>query len=211
MTYNKHSDLNILYQPIESLITNPRNPRVHSDKQVDQLVSCMKRNGFTNPILVDASNQVIAGHGRILAAKKLGFETVPTICLAHMSEADIRAYVIADNKIAENAAWDRQLLALEFEYLSTLNFDFDLSITGFELPEIDILLNEVKSANQAAPEALDEIPELPSAPVTRTGDVWIIGQHRLICGDWPAAEPVLWHTDSRLLDCYAPELRSQAC
>lgn len=207
MTYDKHSHLNILYQRPESLITNPRNPRVHSDKQVDQLVSCMKRNGFTNPILVDASNKVIAGHGRILAAKKLGFETVPTICLAHMSEADIRAYVIADNKIAENAAWDRQLLALEFEYLSTLNLDFDLCITGFELPEIDILLNEAKAANQPAPKAFDEVPELPAAAVTRLGDVWIIGQHRLICGDSTKPESferLMGQQRAQMVFCDAP-------
>lgn len=188
MTSNKHFHLSILYQPIDELIANPRNPRVHSDTQVDQLARCMKQVGFTNPILVDASNAIIAGHGRLLAAQKLGFETVPTICLAHMSEADIRAYVIADNKIAENAGWNRELLALEFEYLSTLNLDFDLSITGFELPEIDILLNEDSAKKNKNTMPLDTTPVPPDNPVTRAGDVWIIGQHRLICGDSTKSE-----------------------
>jgi ParB-like nuclease family protein len=158
------------------------NPRTHSPAQIKQIARAIEQFGFTNPVLVDDSNGIIAGHGRIEAAKVIGLKQVPTVRLSAMSESEIRAYVIADNKLAENAGWDRNLLGLEFQYLSGLDIDFDVSLTGFELPEIDILIGELDAANSNEP-ADAPIP-LPAGPaVTRLGDIWQIGNHRLICGD----------------------------
>lgn len=187
-TKTTNQRLSILYQAVEHLIENLHNARTHSDKQVDQIARSVTRFKFNNPILVDANNTIIAGHGRLLAAKKLGLETVPTICLAHMSEAEIRAYVIADNKLAENAGWDRHLLALEFDYLSKLELEFDLGITGFELPEIDVLIGELSLNGEDDADPADDAVEVASVAVTKPGDVWIIGEHRLICGDSTKAE-----------------------
>lgn len=174
--------LSILYQPIDALNPRANNPRTHSPKQITQLVRSMQHFGFTNPVLVDDANGIIAGHGRVLAAKELGLTEVPTVRLSGMSEADIRAYVMADNKLAENAGWDEKLLGLELQYLSELDIDFDVSITGFELPEIDAFIDKLSLDDQEDP--ADEAMELmPEQAVTRPGDVWRIGNHRLICGD----------------------------
>jgi DNA modification methylase len=169
------------FLPISSLKLYARNPRTHSPRQIRQIADSIRQFGFTNPILVDAEGGVIAGHGRVKAAKLLGMESVPTIRLERMSEAEKRAYVIADNKLAENAGWDRELLALELEYLSELNLDFDLTVTGFETAEIDLLIGE----SGATADALDELPAVDeSAPlVSQLGDLWILGRHRLLCGD----------------------------
>src|SRR5665811_139643 len=137
----------------------------------------------TNPILVDDANGVVAGHGRIEAAKIVGLDRVPTVRLSAMSEAEIRAYVIADNRLGENAGWDRALLGLELQYLTELEIDFDVTLTGFELPEIDILIGDLSlAANDNDP--ADAVVEVASGPaISRPGDVWQIGNHRLICGD----------------------------
>jgi DNA modification methylase len=166
---------------ISSLKLHARNPRTHSPRQIRQIADSIRQFGFTNPILVDAESGVIAGHGRIKAAKLLGMESVPTIRLERMSEAEKRAYVIADNRLAENAGWHRELLALELEYLSDLNLDFDLTITGFETAEIDLLIGETSATD----DTLDELPAIDeSAPlVSQPGDLWILGRHRLLCGD----------------------------
>lgn len=179
------SHLTISYEPVAQLLPRAGNPRTHSKKQIGQIAQSIRHFGFTNPVLLDERRGIIAGHGRVEAAKLLGLETVPTVCLRDMSEADIRAYVIADNKLAENAGWDRNLLALEFQYLSELELDFDLTLTGFELPEIDIALGELAiGAAEGEPDPADIVPEPGSGdPVTRLGDVWHIGPHRLICGD----------------------------
>lgn len=175
--------LTILYQHPDALKPRPNNPRTHSDKQIKQLKSCITRFKFTNPVLVDDNNVIIAGHGRLLAAKELGFTEVPTVRLSGMSEAEIRAYVIADNKLAENAGWDEKLLGIEFQYLAELDIDFDISITGFELPEIDAFIDKL-SLDGEEQDPADEPDELmPDKAVTKPGDVWIIGKHRLICGD----------------------------
>ncbi len=166
------------------------NPRTHSPKQIRQIARSMERFGFTNPILIDDQDGIVAGHGRVAAAKLLGLDKVPTLCLADMTAAEIRAYVIADNKLAENAGWDRELLAIELQGL--IELDFDVAITGFEMAEIDILIGELDIENDPA----DAVPAIADGPaITHPGDIWSIGKHRLICGD--ATDP---DTYARLLD-----------
>ena len=130
----------IALRKVADLNPAQRNARTHSKAQIKQIADSIEQFGFTNPVLVDAKDRLIAGHGRVEAAKLLGLETVPTLRLDHLSEEQVRAYVIADNKLAENAGWDEELLALEFQYLDSLDLDFDLTITGFEMAEIDAML-----------------------------------------------------------------------
>ena len=161
--------------PVASLKPYARNPRTHSPRQVQQIADSICEFGFTNPVLIDADGGVIAGHGRIEAAKLLGIERVPTIRLDHMSEAQKRAYVLADNKLAENAGWDRELLALELQYLSELDLDFDLTITGFEAADIDVLVQglDIETPDDPA-NAIPEVDE-SNPPVSRTGDLMDLG------------------------------------
>ena len=183
------SHLAIVYQDIAALRPRQGNPRTHSKKQIAQIARAIEQFGFTNPVLVDDCNGIIAGHGRVEAAKIAGLQEVPTVRLSAMSEAAIRAYVIADNKLAENAGWDRNLLGLELQYLTELDLNFDVALTGFELPEIDLLIGELTPANSN--DAADlVIPVAPGAAITRAGDVWKIGSHRLICGDRQSARPI---------------------
>jgi ParB-like nuclease domain len=174
--------LSIDYQAVSALKPRATNPRTHSKKQIAQIANAIRRFGFTNPVLVDDSNGIIAGHGRV-GAKAVGLDQVPTVRLSDMSEAEIRAYVIADNRLAENAGWDRALLGLELHYLTELEIDFDVTVTGFDLPEIDLLIGELSlTANDN--DAADAIVEVAAGPaISRLGDVWSIGHHRLICGD----------------------------
>src|SRR4051812_32387342 len=183
----KREQLSIHYQDPASLNPRATNPRTHSKKQIEQIASAIRQFGFTNPILIDQDNGVIAGHGRLAAAKLLGLPEVATVRFTDMSEAEIRAYVIADNKLAENAGWDKRLLGLELQYLSELEIDFDVTVTGFEMPEIDILIGEVAEA--ASDDAADDVVE-PAAgpPISHSGDLWRIGEHRLICGDSTEAQ-----------------------
>ncbi|WP_424831374.1 site-specific DNA-methyltransferase [Ruegeria sp.] len=181
--------LKIVYQSPKTLKPRDRNPRTHSKSQIRQVMRSIEHFGFTNPVLVDEDNRLIAGHGRVEAAKQMGLEQVPTICLSGMSEEDIRAYVIADNKLAENAGWDAGLLALEFQYLDELEIPFDLTLTGFELPEIDLSIQTLKLDGEEGQDPLDQVPiPVGKSPVTRGGDIWHIGPHRLICGDSTDAE-----------------------
>lgn len=180
----KHLTIN--YQAVTALRPRTTNPRTHSKKQIGQIAKAMKRFGFTNPILIDDGNGIIAGHGRLEAAKSIGMEQVPTVLLSAMSEADIRAYVIADNRLAEMAGWDRNTLGVELQYLSELGLDFDVTLTGFDLPEIDILIGELSPDITNDP-ADDPIEPSTGPAVSRIGDVWQIGSHRLICGDSTAA------------------------
>ena len=177
--------LNIEYLPTNALSPRSNNPRTHSDDQLRQIARSIERFGFTNPVLIDEQAGIIAGHGRVAAAKLIGMDKVPCVKLAEMSETEIRAYVIADNRLAENAGWDREILAAEFAYLADLDIevDLDLTITGFELPEIDILLDEraMATASVDAEESFEL--DLTRTPVTRPGDVWQIDEHRLMCGD----------------------------
>lgn len=176
-------DLQVEYRLITSLRPAVRNPRTHSPKQIRQLVASIRTFGFTNPILIDGKDQVIAGHGRLAAAKCLQLDQVPTIRLEHLTEAQRRAYVVTDNKLAELAGWDHDLLTLELQYLSELEIDFDLTVTGFEMEEIELYLDNV-SATTDDP-AADILPQLdPTTPsISVRGDLWHLGQHRLFCGD----------------------------
>ncbi|WP_428334224.1 site-specific DNA-methyltransferase [Novosphingobium sp.] len=175
--------LSIELRKIAELKPRANNPRIHSKRQLSQMGASITRFGFTNPVLIDVDDQLIAGHGRLAAAQMLGMVEVPTIRLCNMSEANIRAYVIADNKLAERASWSEELLKSELVYLSELEDVFDLTLTGFELPEIDVILSG-KSANVDKPDRADILPPAStSRTVTRSGDIWEIGKHRLICGD----------------------------
>ncbi|MEH2565004.1 site-specific DNA-methyltransferase [Bradyrhizobium sp. AZCC 2289] len=178
-----HRRLAVVYQDIAALKPRPGNPRTHSKKQIAQIANAIRRFGFTNPVLVDDANGIIAGHGRAEAAKAVGLDQVPTVRLSAMSEAEIRAYVIADNRLAENAGWDRALLGLELQYLTELEIDFDVTVTGFDLPEIDLLIGELSLAANDN-DAADAVVEVAAGPaISRPGDIWQIGNHRLICGD----------------------------
>ena len=184
------AQLNIDYKSTDALMPRANNPRTHSEAQIKQLMRSIAHFGFTNPVLTDAEGTLIAGHGRVEAAKRLGLKEVPAICLADMSEDDIRAYVIADNRLAETAGWDSDLLALELGALNDLEIDYDLTLTGFELPEIDVILQGIgEDPGDSAGDPADQVPEVPEgSPVTRPGDIWNIGRHRLICGDSTKAE-----------------------
>jgi DNA modification methylase len=165
-----------------SLQPYARNARRHSKKQIRQIADSIQRFGFTNPVLISDSNEIIAGHGRVSAAKLLGLATVPTLRLSHLTEVERRAYVLADNKLALNAGWDQEILAIELQAL--VDLDFDMVLTGFSLAEIDLTLDAVRNADpDAAAGPEDEIPALAGTAVTRRGDVWSLGRHRLICGD----------------------------
>ena len=166
----------IVLVKIEELIPYARNARTHSDAQVAQIAASIKEFGWTNPVLIDGERGIIAGHGRVLAARKLGLSEVPCIELAHLTQSQKRAYILADNKLAENAGWDIELLKIELVELE--GDGFDLSLTGFDEDFLDGLLEDL-------PEGLtdpDETPETPVEPVTRPGDVWICGAHRVMCG-----------------------------
>jgi DNA modification methylase len=183
LTESNQNPLSIVYQALADLKPRATNPRTHSKKQITQIANAIRRFGFTNPVLVDDTNGIVAGHGRVEAAKVVGLDQVPTVRLSAMSEAEIRAYVIADNRLAENAGWDRALLGLELQYLTELEIDFDATVTGFELPEIDILIGDLSpAANDNDP--ADAAVDVAAGPaISRPGDVWQIGNHRLICGD----------------------------
>jgi DNA modification methylase len=178
----------IEYRPIEALIPYARNSRTHSDAQVAQIAASIREFGWTNPVLVDSSNGIIAGHGRVLAARKLGFDQVPVIELAHLTESQKRAYVLADNKLAENAGWDDELLRIELEALQAAGFD--LSLTGFADDELAALMAEL-AGNEGLTDD-DAVPEVTDDPVSQPGDVWLLGEHRLLCGD--ATDPVALET-----------------
>ena len=168
--------------PISELRPHPNNARTHSRKQIRQIAKSIEQFGFCNPVLVDDAKQIIAGHGRVEAAKLLGIDAVPTCRLSHLSEADKRAYVLADNKLAEKAGWDKELLAIELQGL--IELEVDIELTGFEMAEIDLILEEAREASDAASGPEDTPPEpSPGPAVTQTGDLWLLGSHRLLCGD----------------------------
>ena len=158
------------------------NARTHSKKQIKQIAKSIERYGFTNPVLIDDANGIIAGHGRVLAAQALGMNEVPCLRLSHLSETDKRAYIIADNKLAVNAGWDKEILAIELQGLLDARYDIDL--TGFSIGEADVVILEAQAASAAASDSNENlIPDLPDVAETRPGDVWQLGRHRLICGD----------------------------
>jgi len=165
------SPLSVSYRTTGSLKPDPRNARIHSKRQIEQIVASIKQFGFTNPILIDPDGVLIAGHGRLLAAKSIGMAEVPTIELVGLTDAQKRALRLADNKIALGAGWDLDLLKVELAELSSLGLDMDLTVTGFSTGELDVLL-----AGNEDPDD-DVIPPVPSEPRTKPGDVWILGEH----------------------------------
>lgn len=171
---------------IEALIPYARNSRTHSEAQVAQIAASIREFGFTNPVLVDGEGGIIAGHGRVLAARKLGMETVPTIRIDYLTDAQKRAYIIADNKLALNAGWDEELLALELGELQTEGFDLEL--IGFDADELNDLMVAAEETEGLTDE--DAVPEAPDVPVTVEGDVWLLGNHRLMCGDSTSIDAV---------------------
>ena len=182
-------------QPLEGLIPYVNNSRTHSESQVSQVAASIKEFGFTNPVLIDDDNMIIAGHGRIQAAMRLGLAEVPCIRLSHLTENQKKAYIIADNKLALNAGWDEELLRLELGNLD--ENDFDLSLTGFDDDELkNLLLPE--QVNGLVDE--DQVPEVPEDPVTVEGDVWILGNHRLMCGDSTSIDAVDKLTEGHKID-----------
>jgi DNA modification methylase len=177
--------ITITHRKVDELIPYVRNSRTHSDEQVAQIAASIKEFGWTNPILVDGEGVIIAGHGRLLAARKLGFDEVPTIELRDLTEAQKKAYVIADNRLALNAGWDNEMLTLELGELAAEGYNLDL--LGFDTKELDALLN---------PEVVDglvdedEVPEAGLEPITKPGDVWVLGRHRLMCGDSTSVDAI---------------------
>ena len=160
------------------------NARTHSRKQIRQIADSIRRFGFTNPVLISDDDEIIAGHGRVEAAKLLGMPSVPTLRLSHLDAAQRRAYVLADNKLALNAGWDHELLAIELQGL--IDLEFDVEITGFSLAEVDLLFDEVREASpNPEPGGENEIPPImdPVSAITRRGDLWLLDRHRLLCGD----------------------------
>ena len=170
---------------LDALIPYARNSRTHSDAQVAQIAASIKEFGFTNPVLIDETGSIIAGHGRVMAARKLAITDVPSIRLTHLTDAQKKAYVIADNKLALNAGWDDEMLAVELSDLKDMGFDLDL--TGFSTDEIEALLAPVGTEGLTDEDA---VPEVPEAPVTVLGDVWLLGKHRVMCGDSTSIDAV---------------------
>jgi len=200
---------------VEALIPYARNSRTHSEDQVAQIAASIREFGFTNPVLVDGKGEIIAGHGRVMAAKVLGLAEVPVLVLDHLTDAQRRAYVIADNQLALQAGWDQELLAVELADLSAAGFD--LALTGFSDEELADLLGDIEEterADEAAPIAEPEdedIPEAPVIPVSRAGDIWQLGAHRLICGDStdPAVVAALMAGDQASLCFTSPPYANQ--
>ncbi|MGB0125750.1 MAG: DNA methyltransferase [Silvibacterium sp.] len=174
------SKLTIAYQSVGTLKLNPRNSRTHTKRQIRQIADSIQAFGFNNPVLLDEANTIIAGHGRLSAAKLLGIAEVPTIRLGDLSPDQIRAYVIADNRLAEKAGWDKSILAIELQHLLSIETEFNITVTGFEIPEIDLLLSP--GGDTADADDLFEV-EGSSESVTQPGDIWSLGKHRILCGN----------------------------
>ena len=185
----------IEWMSVETLIPYAKNARTHSDEQVAQIAGSIKEFGFNNPVLVDKDNSIIAGHGRLMAARKLGMDKVPVVQLGHMTEAQRKAYVLADNRIALNSGWDTSMLSLE---LLELKDNIDLSLLGFDADELDALLNPIEETEGLTDE--DAVPDVPDEPKTKLGDIYILGHHRLMCGDSTSIDAVEKLMDGQLAD-----------
>ena len=163
---------------VNRLKPHPRNARTHSRKQIRKIADSIQRFGFNNPVLIDDGDGIIAGHGRVEAAKLLGFTAVPSLRLSHLSETEKRAYILADNRLAQEAGWDKEILAIELHGL--IDLDFEVELTGFDTGEIEIVLD---ATDQAEREGADKVPDpLPDPAVSQPGDLWMLGSHQLICG-----------------------------
>ena len=177
--------LKIIYKKTDDLIPYINNARTHDDAQITQIAASIKEFSFSNPVLIDGENGIIAGHGRVMAAKKLGLDEIPTIELKHLTKTQKKAYILADNRLALNSGWDNDLLALELGELS--DDGFELSLLGFDDTELSLIDSE------EIPEGLtdeDAVPELPIEPITKLGDVWLCGNHRVMCGDSTSVDAV---------------------
>lgn len=174
--------------PVDRLAPYKNNARAHSKKQLRQIADSIERFGFTNPVLVTDDNMIIAGHGRVEAAKLIGMREVPVRRLSHLNKDEVRAYILADNKLAENAGWDKDLLAIEFQAL--MDLDFDIELLGFSTADIDLTLGGIGNPNETDP-VLDRIEPLATGPsITKPGDLWLLGDHRLLSGDARSHEDV---------------------
>jgi ParB-like nuclease domain len=178
---NEALRLAVEYLPISALRPWPSNARTHSKKQIHQIANSIREFGFTNPVLIDSEKVLVAGHGRVEAAKLLGMSTVPTICLDHLNSQQKRALIIADNRLALNAGWDPDILKIEFQHLSVDDLEFDLEITGFDSAEIDLILENSPKSSLIDP--ADVVPPVETTTVTRLGDIWRLAWHKIICGD----------------------------
>jgi DNA modification methylase len=179
-----NQQLEVIYRPIDTLILDSENPRLHSRRQIRQIARSIETFGFNVPILVSADLKVIAGHGRVLASRELRTKEIPTICIDHLSPEKIRAYAIADNKLTENGAWNEELLANHFRELSALEINFSLDVTGFEIGEIDFLIESEGKSEATEDDAADDLQAIPSGPpVCKADDIWLLGQHRVFCGN----------------------------
>ena len=172
--------LKLEYRAVEALIPYARNAKQHSETQVAQIAASIREFGWGAPILIDGQNNVIAGHGRLLAARKLGITEVPVVPMEHLSDTQRRALILADNKIGENATWENELLGLELAELQEAGFD--LGLTGFSPEEWDALIAGEDAAKDGLTDE-DAVPEAPVEPISQAGDIWILGEHKLICGD----------------------------
>jgi DNA modification methylase len=176
--------LKIVYRPIEELKPDPANPRVHNKKQIRQIAKSIVTFGFNVPVLVDVELNVIAGHGRLLACRELAITEVPTLRLDHLTSMQIRAFMIADNRLTEIATWDDRLLAEQLSDLSLSGLDFDIEVTGFEMGEIDLRIASLEETPAAGCDPADILPEgLAGPPVSKLGGLWLLGRHRVVCGD----------------------------
>jgi len=182
------SRLTIQHQPIDTLRLDPHNPREHSQKQIAQIAESIRAFGFNVPVLIDGDNTIIAGHGRVLACKQLGIAEIPTICLSHLSPAQARAFIIADNKLTENSQWNEILLGEQLKSLSEIDLNFSIEATGFEMGEIDVLIEGLSQPGDATQDRADVLPAQREILVTSPGDCWLLGKHRLLCGDALAPE-----------------------
>jgi len=181
---------------VESLVPYARNSRTHSPQQVDKIAASIKEFGFLNPIIVDGENGIIAGHGRVMAAQKLRLSDLPVIEASHLTEAQRRAYVIADNRLALDAGWDNDMLKVELQDLNSAGFD--LTLTGFDLGEIGNFLAEPTEGLTDE----DAVPDVPAVPVTVEGDVWVLGRHRLMCGDSTSIDHMERLCEGQLVDMW---------
>jgi DNA modification methylase len=174
--------LSIQYRKLESLKLDPQNPRIHSAKQIRQMAHSMRTFGFIVPVLIDRNGQVLAGHGRVFAAKEEGMDEIPTICIDYLTEAQRRAFMIADNRLTENSEWDAKLLGEQLKFLCEVELDFNIDVVGFETAEIDLHIQGLEE--DAKEDAADVVPEMSlSEPISKTGDVWCLDKHRVLCGN----------------------------
>lgn len=189
----------LFYSNIYELKNNPSNSRTHTEEQIHEIARSIEQFGFNNPILIDKNNVIIAGHGRYAAAKQLSIEKIPTIKLEDLTKEEVRAYIIADNRLAEKAGWDNEILKIEFQEL--INLGFDISLTGFSIPEIDIVIND-EVANSQSIENLDKIPKLSKIKKrVKKYDLWQLGEHLLYCGDSTKEESFKTLLDNELAHC----------